>query len=83
MMVTIDEEGEARVRDVFVLSSPITGQARRIKLEVGDLVVARETVAAEIQPVDPATTTRFAQTLTSNHGPEINGEHKPAAVNGT
>jgi HlyD family secretion protein len=54
MMVTIDEEGETRVRDVFVLSSPITGQARRIKLEVGDLVAAEETVVAEIQPVDPA-----------------------------
>jgi HlyD family secretion protein len=54
MMVTIDEEGETRVRDVFQLSSPITGRVRRIELEVGDLVVAEETVVAEIQPVDPA-----------------------------
>jgi HlyD family secretion protein len=54
MMVTIDEEGETRVRDVFRQSSPITGRVRRIELEVGDLVVAEETVVAEIRPVDPA-----------------------------
>jgi HlyD family secretion protein len=53
MMVTIDEEGETRVRDVFQLSSPITGQVRRIELEVGDQVVAEVTVVAEIEPVDP------------------------------
>jgi HlyD family secretion protein len=53
MMVTIDEEGETRVRDVFQLSSPVTGRVRRIELEVGDQVIAEETVVAEIEPVDP------------------------------
>ena len=54
LVVTVDEEGETRVRDVFVLSAPIAGRARRIESEVGDAVVAGETVVVEIEPIDPA-----------------------------
>ncbi len=54
LMVTVDEEGETRVKDVFVLSAPITGRALRIDLDVGDAVVADQTVVAEIEPIDPA-----------------------------
>lgn len=53
MMVTVDEEGETRVRDIFELSAPVAGYALRIEAEVGDAVVADETVLAEIEPVDP------------------------------
>lgn len=54
LVVTVDEEGETRVRDVFVLSAPIAGRARRIESEVGDSVVASETVVVEIEPIDPS-----------------------------
>lgn len=53
LTVTVDEEGETRVRDVFELSAPVAGRVRRIEIEVGDEVVAGETVLAEIEPVDP------------------------------
>ena len=53
LVVTIDEEGETRVEDVFTLSAPISGRAMRIEAEVGDPVVANETVLAEIEPIDP------------------------------
>jgi HlyD family secretion protein len=53
LTVTIDEEGETRVRDVFVLSAPVAGRARRIEVEAGDEVVAGETILAELEPVDP------------------------------
>ncbi len=53
LRVTIDEEGETRVRDVFELSAPVIGRARRVEVEVGDTVIAGETVVAEIEPVDP------------------------------
>jgi len=53
LTVTVDEEGETRVRDVFVLSAPVAGRVRRIEIEVGDEVVAGETVVAQIEPVDP------------------------------
>jgi HlyD family secretion protein len=54
MTVTVDEEGETRVRDVFLLSAPVTGRARRIDVEVGSPVVEGETVITEIEPIDPA-----------------------------
>ncbi len=34
--VTIDEEGETRVRDRFVITAPIDGRVARIELHAGD-----------------------------------------------
>ena len=53
LRVTIDEEGETRVRDRFVVSAPLAGRVLRIELEPGDPVVADETVLATFQPGDP------------------------------
>ena len=53
LVVTLGDEGETRVRDVFVLSAPVAGRLRRITLDAGDPVTAGETVVAEIEPVDP------------------------------
>ena len=54
LVVTVDEEGRTRVREVFVVSAPVMGHARRIVLEVGDTVRAGTTAVAEIEPNDPA-----------------------------
>jgi len=53
LVETVAEEGETRIRDVFVLSAPIRGRALRIEIEEGDAVAANETVLAEIEPADP------------------------------
>ena len=53
LRVTIDEEGETRVRDRFVVSAPRAGRVLRIELEPGDPVRAAETVLATFQPADP------------------------------
>jgi HlyD family secretion protein len=52
--VTVSDDGETRVKDVFVVSAPVPGLMRRIELEAGDGVVADETVVARIEPTDPA-----------------------------
>jgi HlyD family secretion protein len=54
LVVTVDEEGEARVHDVYVISAPVTGRMRRIALHAGDAVEAVATTVAEIEPIDPA-----------------------------
>ncbi|MCW8836941.1 MAG: HlyD family efflux transporter periplasmic adaptor subunit [Rhodospirillales bacterium] len=54
LMVTVNEDGETRVRDVYTLSAPTAGRVLRINSEAGDLVTAGETVLAEIEPIDPA-----------------------------
>jgi HlyD family secretion protein len=54
MAVTVDEEGETRVRDVFVVSAPVAGRIERIELEPGDAVARGKTVLARLTPGDPA-----------------------------
>ena len=51
--VTVDDEGETRVRDRFVISAPLAGRVLRIELEPGDTVVAGETVLAVFLPSAP------------------------------
>ncbi len=54
MEVTIDEEGIARIRDIFRVSAPITGRVERLPVDVGDLVVANQSIVAAIHPVQPS-----------------------------
>jgi HlyD family secretion protein len=54
LTVSVSDEGETRVRDVYVVSAPVTGLMRRVELEVGDEVVADRTVVARIEPSDPS-----------------------------
>ena len=53
LLVTLDEEGETRVRDRYLVSAPVAGRVLRIELEPGDEVTADETVLATFQPSDP------------------------------
>jgi len=53
LQVLLEEEGETRVRDRFVISSPLAGRVLRIDLEPGDPVTAGETVLATFQPANP------------------------------
>ncbi len=61
MVVTIDGDGRTRVREVYVVSAPVSGQVLRIERHVGDAVVAGETVLATIRPTDPTFLDRRAR----------------------
>lgn len=53
LSVTLDEEGETRVRDRFEISAPVAGRVLRIELEPGDRVLAGESVLASFLPASP------------------------------
>jgi len=53
LIVTLDDEGETRVQDIYVVSAPLAGRMLRLAGHVGDRVVAGETVVATIQPTEP------------------------------
>ena len=60
MQVTVDEDGETRVRDRFLVTAPVSGRVHRIEIEPGDPVVRGKTVLARITPaesplIDPRT----------------------------
>lgn len=56
LQVTIDEQGETRVRERFVVTSPVAGTVRRIALEPGDPVAEGSAIvtvrAAPPTPLD-------------------------------
>ena len=54
LRVTVDEEGETRVREVYTLHAPLRGQLQRITAEAGDHVKAGETLLGQIEPAAPA-----------------------------
>lgn len=54
MRLTIDEEGRTRVRDAYVVSTPVAGQLQRVAVQPGDPVVRGETVVAHMRPTNPA-----------------------------
>ncbi|MDO6962978.1 efflux RND transporter periplasmic adaptor subunit [Rhizobium alvei] len=53
MRVTITQEGRTRVREIYTISTPITGHLSRTILDVGDPVEANKTVIAAIHPLEP------------------------------
>jgi HlyD family secretion protein len=54
MQVAISDEGKTRVKDVYSVSAPVAGRVLRIEAEVGDTVVAGETIVAHLLPSAPA-----------------------------
>lgn len=50
MEVTVNEQGETRVHDRFVISSPVAGRLMRVDLQDGD-AVQQDEVVARIEPV--------------------------------
>ena len=52
-LVTVDEEGETRIRDVYTVSAPIGGKLLRRPLEAGDRVKKDVTPVATIEPSAP------------------------------
>lgn len=53
MKVTVRQEAQTRVRDVYTVSAPIAGNLDRIVIEEGSRVEAGKTVIGAIRPLDP------------------------------
>ncbi len=52
--ITVMDDGMTRIRERYVISSPMSAQLMRVPWDVGDSVVAGETVLANLQAVDPS-----------------------------
>ena len=50
LQVTIDQEGETRARDRFIVSAPVPGRLLRVELKDGD-AVKRDQIVARIDPL--------------------------------
>ena len=53
LLVTVDEDGQTRIRERYVVSTPLAGRLVRITLKPGDEVKAGETQITTLEPTDP------------------------------
>jgi HlyD family secretion protein len=53
VQVTVDEDGKTRIREKYVVSTPLAGRLLRINMDPGDPVTAGKTLLATIEPRDP------------------------------
>ena len=53
LVVTVTEDGRTRIKERYVISSPIGGRLSRITLEAGDTVEADTTLIAVVEPTNP------------------------------
>ena len=60
VQVTVDEEGETRIRQRYRVSAPVTGRLTRIKLDEGDRVTKGE-IIAQIDPLSLSSDVQEAQ----------------------
>ena len=53
LQVTVDEDGQTRIKEKYIVSSPVGGQLVRINLKAGDPIEAGKSILATIRPSDP------------------------------
>ncbi|MFT4546076.1 MAG: HlyD family secretion protein [Verrucomicrobiales bacterium] len=53
LTVTVDEDGMTRIRERYVVSTPLAGRLVRVTLKPGDEVKAGETLITTLEPTDP------------------------------
>jgi len=53
LRMTVDDDGQTRVRERYTISAPFQGRLLRVSLDPGDDVRANRTVVAEFSPRDP------------------------------
>ncbi len=51
--VTVDDDGETRIREKYVISAPVAGKLLRVRLNAGDAVQQKTTELVRIQPSAP------------------------------
>jgi len=61
LLVTVDEDGETRARDRYVVSAPVAGRVARIALREGD-AIARDQVVAQLWTLPLSAREREEQT---------------------
>ena len=56
MVVTVNEDGETRIREPYLISAPLSGRLMRVELEPGD-AIKKDQIIAAIDPANPACST--------------------------
>lgn len=85
LVVAVRDEGRTRIKDRYIVSSPLSGRVTRIDLRPGDHVVRGQTVLATIEPADPSLldARALAQTRANVKAAEANRQRASAELERT
>lgn len=53
IIIALEGEGKTRIHDIYTVSTPIDGRVTRIESNAGDIVIAGETIIANMYPANP------------------------------
>jgi HlyD family secretion protein len=53
LQVTVNEDGRTRIKERYVVSTPLGGRLLRVELKAGDVVEAGKTLLTAIEPTEP------------------------------
>lgn len=53
LQVTVDDDGKTRIKEKYVISSPLSGRLSRVQLHAGDGVRAGDTILTTLDPTAP------------------------------
>jgi len=53
LTVRVSEEGKTRVKNRYIVATPVAGKMRRVSLKPGDAVIAGESLITTLEPVAP------------------------------
>lgn len=51
--VTVNEDGRTRIKERYIVSTPLGGRLQRVELHAGDIVEAGKTLLTVLEPSDP------------------------------
>jgi HlyD family secretion protein len=80
LVVEVAEEGQARVRDRFIVSAPLGGMLRRIELDPGAEVEAGAVLAYVEAPAPPLLDERARREASARLAAAVAHEHRAAAA---
>lgn len=79
LRVTVDEDGRTRVKDRYIVSMPLTGNAARIELDPGDRVERGDILARVVPLASPLLDERTRQTSQAQVAAATASERQAAA----
>jgi HlyD family secretion protein len=53
LQVTVEDDGKTRIKEKYVISSPLSGRLARVQLNAGDAVEADDTILTTLDPTAP------------------------------
>jgi len=77
LTISVEGEGKTRIHDIYTVYTPVDGRVTRIESNAGDVVIAGQTIIANMYPANPAFLDKRTETQAKA---DINGAEAALAL---